>query len=73
MAMVIRSTQIAAFRSPIEGRYDCDLAKYAQHGFPNVFQAVPEDRVLALVHQVRETALRFGVERQDDLATLTFG
>lgn len=67
--MVLRSEQIAAFRTSIEERFDHDLVKYAQRRFPSVFQAAPEDRLLALVRQVRETALRFGVDRQDNVGT----
>ena len=67
--MVLCSTQIATFQNSIQERFDRDLVKHAQRRFPTVFQTVAEDRLLALIHQVRETASRFGVDRQDNLAT----
>jgi hypothetical protein len=69
MAMVISSTQITAFQNSIQERFDHELMEYAQRRFPTVFQAVAESQLLALVRQVRETANRFGVDRQDNLAT----
>ena len=67
--MIVRSEQIEPFQTSLEGRFDCDLAKYAQRRFPDVFQAVAQDRLLTFVRQVRETAARFGVDRQDNVAT----
>ena len=66
--MVLRSAQIEALRTSLEGRFDRNLVEYAQRRFPAVFQTDTQDRLLVFVRQVRETAARFGVDRQDNLA-----
>lgn len=67
--MVIRSRQMEAFRASRDEELDRNLTVYARQRFPETFQSVSDERLLAYVRQVRETAGEFGVDRRDNVAT----
>jgi hypothetical protein len=67
--MIIRPDQLKAFSIEMLERADRELVVYARRRFPQISANTTDDELLALVKQVRAEAQRYGMEREDNVAT----
>lgn len=65
----IRSEQVTALSQEREARADVALVPYARQRFPTEFVEQNDSQVQHFIHGVRGEARKFGIEREDCVAT----
>jgi hypothetical protein len=67
--LTIRQEQLDALAASLSRRANVALAGYARRRFPVELGAAPEDELVALADRVRATAMSYGLELENDIAT----
>ena len=65
----ITSVQFQALAADVSARANCELANYARGRFPTKLAQVAHPELMAVVVRVREVAQRYGIVREDNIAT----
>lgn len=65
----IRRQQLDTLTTAMRHKANLQLVEYARKRFPTVFEKIDEPAAYKLVDHVRTTAERYGIEREDNVAT----
>lgn len=68
-SLVIKPETLRMFTEAQTVRANNGLIHYLRQRFPDLLRARPDSEMLALVEEARRRAKRFGIEREDNVAT----